>query len=130
MKILIVIVLAVGQVARVHQAFNLGESVKRGKGVYESYCQSCHMENGEGLEGVFPPLAKSDYLMADKKRSVVQILYGATGEMTVNGVVYNGDMTGFELTDQEASDVANYIRNSFGNKGAAITPQDVKSWRK
>jgi nitrite reductase (NO-forming) len=68
--------------------------------------------------------------MADKKRSVVQILYGATGEMTVNGVVYNGDMTGFELTDQEASDVANYIRNSFGNKGAAITPQDVKSWRK
>ena len=88
------------------------------------------MEQGEGIEGVYPPLAKSDYLMADKKRSIEQVLYGLTGEIKVNGVAYDGVMTGFDLTDQEVSDVLNYVRNSFGNKGAAVTPEEVKASRK
>jgi nitrite reductase (NO-forming) len=88
------------------------------------------MEKGEGLEDVYPPLAKSDYLMADKKRSIVQVLKGVSGEMKVNGKTYNGEMTGFDLTDQEVSDVLNYIRNSFGNKGVAVTPDEVKASRR
>jgi nitrite reductase (NO-forming) len=88
------------------------------------------MEQGEGLEGVFPPLAKSDYMMADKKRSIVQTIKGVNGEMKVNGKLYNAEMTGFELTDQEVSDVLNYVRNSFGNKGDAITPDHVQTARK
>ncbi len=88
------------------------------------------MELGEGIEDIYPPLAKSDYLMADKKRSIQQILYGLTGEIKVNGKTYNGEMTGFDMTDQEVSDVVNYIRNSFGNKGGAVTPEEVKAARK
>lgn len=88
------------------------------------------MEQGEGLEGVFPPLAKADYLLADKKRAIRQTLYGATGEMTVNGVTYNGEMNGFDLSDTETSDVLNYILNSFGNKGGIVTTADVKGSRK
>ncbi|NJO02618.1 MAG: c-type cytochrome, partial [Bacteroidia bacterium] len=60
----------------------LKESIKRGKGVYETYCISCHMEQGEGIEGVFPPLAQADYLMADKTRSIHQTIFGVEGEMT------------------------------------------------
>ncbi len=110
--------------------FDLKTSITRGKDLYITYCMSCHMEGGEGLEGVYPPLAKSDYLMADKKRSIVQTLKGATGEMKVNGKIYNTDMTGFEMSDQEVSDVLNYVRNSFGNKGDAVTPELVKAQRK
>ena len=87
------------------------------------------MEKGEGIESVYPPLAKSDYLMADKKRSITITLKGYTGEIKVNGVTYNGEMTSFDLTDQEASDVLNYIRNSFGNKGEAVKPEEVKALR-
>lgn len=87
------------------------------------------MENGEGIEGVYPPLAKSDYLMADKKRSMVQVSEGASGEMIVNGVTYYGFMTGFPLNDKEVSDVLNYIRNSWGNKGEPVKPEEVKSAR-
>lgn len=110
--------------------FDLKSSINRGKEVYTNYCVSCHMEKGEGLEDVYPPVAKSDYLMADKKRSIVQVLKGVTGEIKVNGKTYNGDMSGFDLTDQEVSDVLNYIRNSFGNKGGAVTPAEVKAARK
>lgn len=110
--------------------FDLKASITRGQEVYVAQCLSCHMEKGEGVEYVYPPLAKADYLMADKKRSIVQVLYGASGEMKVNGKIYNLEMTGFDLTDQEASDVLNYIRNSWGNKGAAVTPEEVRTARK
>lgn len=110
--------------------FDLKASIQRGSEIYNAQCLSCHMEKGEGLEAVYPPLAKSDYLMADKNRSILQVLYGVNGEIEVNGVVYNSDMPGFDLSDEEASDVLNYIRNSWGNKGEAVRPDDVKAVRK
>ncbi len=112
------------------QKFDLKASIERGKEVYNTQCITCHMEKGEGIEGAFPPLAKSDYLMADKNRSIKQILEGATGEMKVNGTVYNGEMPAIDLTDDQVSDVLNYVRNSWGNKAGAVTPNEVKAQRK
>lgn len=87
------------------------------------------MENGEGLEDVYPPLAKSDYLMSDKARSIRIILNGISGPMKVNGKSYDSEMQGYPLSDQEAADVLNYIRNSFGNKGAMVTAGEVAKAR-
>jgi mono/diheme cytochrome c family protein len=109
--------------------FDLKASITRGKEIYTAQCITCHQEQGEGIPDVFPPLAKSDYLMADKKRSIQQVLHGLSGEIKVNGKTYNGEMSAFDLSDQEASDVLNYIRNSWGNKGAAVTPEEVKASR-
>ena len=108
-----------------YQAFDMKASMERGKTVYESQCMSCHMAEGEGLEGVFPPLAKTDYLK-DKNRLIKIVLLGARGPMKVNGVDYNGEKAGFSLTDQEVSDVLNYIRNSWGNKGEPVRPTEVQ----
>ena len=130
-RVLFVAVFMLSTVATTYaQKFDLKASVVRGKDVYTAQCITCHMEQGEGLEGVYPPVAKSDYLMADKKRSIEQVLYGLTGEIKVKGITYDGVMTGYDLTDQEVSDVLNYIRNSFGNKGVAVTPEEVKATRK
>ncbi len=112
------------------QKFDLKASMERGNEVYNAQCITCHMEKGEGIEGVFPPVAKSDYLMADKNRSIRQILEGASGEMKVNGKIYNGEMPAIDLSDEQVSDVLNYVRNSWGNKGAAVTPEEVKAQRK
>ena len=113
------------------QKFDLKASIERGADVYAAQCLSCHMDSGQGLENVYPPLAKADYLMKDKKRSIDQVLHGVSGEMKANGVIYNGEMQGFEtLSDEEVSDVLNYIRNSWGNKGEAVRPDEVKSLRK
>ncbi len=110
----------------------LADSIKRGKEVYATYCVACHMADGKGLEKVFPPLAKSDYLMADKKRSIKQVLHGAADPITVNGVKYTTPMMGFpSMTDQEVADVLNYVRNSWGNKGSndIVKPEEVKKIR-
>jgi mono/diheme cytochrome c family protein len=108
------------------QSFDMKASMERGKTLYENNCQSCHMAEGEGLEGVLPPLAKSENL-ADKNRLVKVILLGMRGSIKVRGVEYNGEMTGGPYTDEQVSDILNYIRNSWGNKGAAIGPQEIQA---
>jgi mono/diheme cytochrome c family protein len=113
-----------------NQGFDLKASIERGKDLYITYCMQCHMDSGQGLEGVYPPLAKSDYMMEDKKRSIQQVLYGTEEEMKVNGKTYNTKMEGVDLKDEEVSDILNYVRNSFGNKGEAVTPDEVKGARK
>ena len=109
---------------------NLQESMKRGKEVYTLHCQNCHMENGQGLEGVNPPVAKTTYLK-DAKKNIGIILTGQTGEVTVNGKKYNAIMNPLNyLDDKQIADVLNYIRNSWGNKYPAISPAQVKAERK
>jgi mono/diheme cytochrome c family protein len=112
------------------QAFDLKASIARGKEIYTNFCISCHLEQGTGIENLYPPLAKADYMMKDKNRSILQVLKGANGEMKVNGKTYNAPMTGFDLTDEQVSDVLNYCRNSWGNKGGAIKPEDVANAKK
>jgi mono/diheme cytochrome c family protein len=111
----------------------LEQSIKRGAEVYTTSCQMCHMQNGEGLEGSFPPLAKADFLEKDKtgKKAIGVVLNGMEGELTVNGKTYNVPMPSqSHLSDQQIADVLNYIRNSWGNKGKMITEDMVKAERK
>lgn len=78
------------------------------------------------MEGVFPPLANSDYLVKNKERSIHAIKFGQEGEITVNGTVYNNVMPAQGLSDQEVADVMNYIQNSWGNKGKYVSVKDVE----
>ena len=112
-------------------ADDLADSVKRGEAVYNSTCVSCHQVNGAGVPGVFPPLAKSDYLMGDAKRAIRTVLHGLEGEIIVNGEPYNQQMPSQgHLSDEQVADVLNYVRNNWGNKGPAITSNQVKAERK
>ncbi len=113
-----------------NQDKNLQESMKRGKEVYALHCQNCHMEDGKGMEGVNPPLAKTTYLK-DTKKNIGIILNGQTGEVEVNGKKYNAIMNPMNyLDDKEIADVLNYVRNSWGNKYPVVTPAQVKAVRK
>lgn len=110
---------------------SLEASMHRGKEVYELNCQACHGINGEGVSGVFPPLAKSDYMMEDMTRSIRQTIYGVEGPMVVNGVTYYGVMPSQAwLSDRQVADVLNYVRNSWGNQGAMVSLAEVTKERK
>ncbi|MDP5094098.1 MAG: cytochrome c [Polaribacter sp.] len=112
----------------VNQDTKLKESIKRGKEVYDNMCISCHLANGEGVPKVFPPLAKSDYLMKKREASIRAIKYGLKGEIVVNGVIYKSMMLKAGLDPDEIADVMNYITNSWGNKNSKmITIQEVEA---
>lgn len=111
-----------------------GESLEarllQGKAVFQGTCSTCHQAEGQGLASVFPPLAKSDFLMADKERSIHAVLAGLSGPITVNGQAYNNVMPSWaHLTDHEIASVLTYVRNSFGNKGEPVTDEEVAKVR-
>lgn len=106
-------------------------AVEDGQEIYMTRCSSCHGANGEGVTGVFPPIAESEYVSGDKGRLVRMILNGLSGEITVNDVTYSGMMPpwGGFLNDEQLADVLTYIRASFGNDADGITAAEVAKVR-
>ena len=106
------------------------DQVQAGKELFAGTCSVCHQPNGAGLPGVFPPLAKSDYLAADPKRAIGVLLHGLTGKVTVNGTEYNSLMPPMnQLNDDEVANILTYLLNSFGNPGGRVLTEDVKKVR-
>ncbi len=97
-------------------------------------CQACHQPNGQGLPGVFPPLAGSDWVTGSDERLVAVLLHGLTGEIEVNGNTYNGMMpafgaSGFGWNDQRIANVITYIRQEWGNEAEPVMVDRVKEVR-
>ena len=99
--------------------------VTKGRLLYLQHCVICHQGNGQGTPGTFPPLAKSDYLMAKPENSIRAVVEGLSGRITVNGSNYNNTMPPILLTDEQVAAVLTFARNTWGNSGDAITPSLV-----
>ena len=102
------------------------QSIVDGDEIYQDFCIQCHLGNGEGVIGIYPPLANSDYLFDDIDRSIRNIKYGLSGPIIVNDKEYNTVMLNNGLDDEEVADVMNYILNSWGNSyDKLITYEEV-----
>ena len=103
--------------------------VLKGKAIYTQYCLTCHQADGLGVDGMNPPLAKTDYVLGDKPRLINVLVNGLKG-VEINGEEYHGVMPSQSyLNDQQMADVLTYVRNSFGNKASAVTVAEVKAVR-
>jgi nitrite reductase (NO-forming) len=100
--------------------------VERGQRVFMQTCFACHQPDGKGLANIFPPLAGSDFLKADRERAIRIVTKGLTGPITVNGQAFNNVMPPQVLTDQQIADVLTYVTNSWGNTGEACSVDDVR----
>lgn len=98
----------------------------KGAKIYKAKCFACHQLSGEGVPGAFPPLKGADYLLADKKRAVEQVLNGSNEAMVVNGATYVIPMPFQVDTHEDAVAVINYVLNAWGNDGGTIKLEDVK----
>ena len=101
-----------------------------GQSLYQTYCVSCHQAEGQGIPGTFPPLAKSDYLMADTTRAIETVLNGRNGPLEVNEQQYNGTMPAMgHLKDEDIADILSYVRSSWGNAGSPVSAAEVAAVR-
>jgi nitrite reductase (NO-forming) len=102
--------------------------MEKGKQIYMQNCFACHLPKGEGMAGVFPPLAKSDYLMADRERAIRVVLKGLNGKIVVNGATYDSAMPPQQdaLTEDQVADVLTYVTNSWGNSATPYTVDEVR----
>jgi mono/diheme cytochrome c family protein len=83
------------------------------------------------VAGIYPPLARTEWVTGPADRVVKIILHGLMGEITVNNVTYAANLTppmpgfGGMLNDTEIAAVATYVRNAFGNNAPPVSAQDV-----
>ena len=103
-----------------HQNKPLEESIAEGAEIYQDFCVQCHLDSGEGVAGVFPPLAGSDYLLKNINLSIKGVKYGLNGPIEVNGEAYDGIMQNQWLEEEEIADVMNYVLNNWGNSSKEI----------
>ncbi len=109
-----------------------------GGAIYTSKCASCHAADGNGVEGQFPPLVGTPWVVDPERKAdhIEVVLKGSQaaslmGDTEVNGVVYTGVMQPWAeaLNDAEVAAVVNHERTSWGNDGGEVTPEDVAALR-
>jgi mono/diheme cytochrome c family protein len=100
----------------------------QGKENYVRFCSNCHGENGEGLQGLIPPLAGSDYLKNNKQVLACIVKNGLNGEIEVNGKKYNQAMPALlgNLSPADITNISNYILNAWGNNCGELTLPEVE----
>lgn len=122
----------VAQAAAAAQAgtLSLEDQVAAGKALFAGTCSTCHGVDGAGMPGVFPPLAKSDWLARPHDELAGIVLNGLSGPIKVNGQDYNSVMPPMsQLTDDEVANILTYALNSWGNPGGRVSKEDVAKVR-
>ncbi|GAA4302818.1 cytochrome c [Nibribacter koreensis] len=104
------------------------ERGKEGKLLYGRHCANCHLDNGEGLRGVIPPLAGADYLDKHREELACLIRNGINGPIQVNGRMYNQAMPGNRgLTEADITNILNYLHSEFKNPATRMSLDEVKA---
>jgi len=94
--------------------------------------------DGNGVTALAPPLNNSNWVKGDKNKLIPIVLYGLHGSVEVAGKVYqapeiNGEMPGIgqnkDYTDDDISQILNYVRNSWSNKSEKISAADIQNIR-
>ena len=89
-----------------------------GEMLYQSHCASCHGLKGEGLPGHVPALAHNGAVMAQGPQDVIRVVLGG---LTPKQGLAPMPAIGADLSDAEIANIADYVRNSFGNAAPAAT---------
>jgi len=100
---------------------------KQGRNLYNFYCATCHMDDGSGLKGLYPPLAGADYLANNQTNLACIIRYGLSDSISVNQKNYNQAMPGVkDLNEVQITNVINYINHAWGNKLQHVKVEDIR----
>ena len=108
-----------------------GSNLERGKVVFENVCAPCHNNDGMGKPNQAPPFVGSDWVLGSPNRMIRIPLVGLTGSVKVKDVEWNLSMPamGAAVPDDDLAAIISYIRQSWGNKASAVTPEQVKAIR-
>ncbi len=95
---------------------------------YLNYCASCHLENGQGLEGAVPKLQGNGAVTAQGPENVIRVIVGG---IQAQGSYSAMPAIGARMTDEEVADATNYVRKAWGNGAPAVSgPGQVATLRR
>jgi alcohol dehydrogenase (quinone), cytochrome c subunit len=114
-----------------HTALSTGNVSAPGAQLYIDHCATCHRTDGHGYGQVYPALANNPILNGDNPGSVIRlVLHGGTMPAG-RDAPSQFSMPAFRdrLSDQQVADLLTFVRSSWGNRGGAVTAQQVSTMR-
>lgn len=109
------------------------EEIKRkqyyidGQALYKTHCANCHQEKGEGLAGLYPPIAGSDFLAKNKELILCSMRNGLMDTIVVNGKSYRQPMpANSQLQALDVAEIATFIYNEWGGEKTITEVKDVQ----
>ncbi|MBW8784536.1 MAG: cytochrome c [Novosphingobium sp.] len=108
------------------------EAMAAGEAIYRDQCSACHRMDGSGVRRLFPPLAGNANLQQANPRTVARlVLVGAqTMPTDPRPTAFTMPAYAWKLSDRQIADVLTYARNSWGNRAAAVSAEDVAKLRR
>ncbi len=103
--------------------------------IYRNICATCHGVDGDGINGLAPPLKNSEYVTKSAKRLASIILHGISGPIHVNGKLYDLNLTmpglvdNSEYSDEDVQNIISYLNNAFSGELENISTEQIKSLR-
>ncbi|WP_034043139.1 DUF7133 domain-containing protein [Wocania ichthyoenteri] len=103
--------------------------------LFRNTCSACHGIDGNGIDGLAPPLKNSEYVNGSTEKLALIILHGLSGPIHVNGKLYNmnavmpGLVNNPDFTDKDLQNIISYLNNAFSNKSENISIEKIKSLR-
>ena len=109
---------AAADAAAATQTLTMDELMAKGEAVYNTNCAACHQANGQGIPGVFKPIAGSPIATGDVAAHVDIVLHGKAGTAM--------QAFGEQLNAVDLAAVITFERNGFGNNtGDMVQPADI-----
>lgn len=103
------------------------QTYQSGGRIYKKACANCHMDSGEGLGALIPPLAGADYLAKNRDLLPCIARYGLRDTIVVNGKTYAENMAGMPgYSDIQVTNLLNYINHAWGNNNPAYSFEEVE----
>lgn len=101
-----------------------------GKPFYAATCGACHQPNGQGQEGLAPPLVDSEWVVGSADRLIRIVLHGVRGKISVKGKTYTLDMPPLGvLDDDQIANVLTYIRREWEHTASPVSKEQVAKIR-
>ncbi len=113
---------AAAEAAAATQTWTMDDLMAKGETVYNTNCAACHQANGQGIPGVFPPIAGGPISIGALADHIDIVINGKTGTAM--------QAFGAQLSDVDLAAVITFERNGFGNDtGDVVQPSDITAAR-
>jgi mono/diheme cytochrome c family protein len=107
-------------------------AMRRGAAIYSDACAACHLESGVGQPRYIPPLGHNAMLQQANPTGVAHLILAGsrTGDSPSRPSPLAMPAFAWKLSDQEAADVATFIRNAWGNQAEPVQADKIAAVRR
>ncbi len=116
--------------ARATASVPAADTAGPGQALFQASCTACHRADGTGAGRLGPALVGSPAVAGPPAHLIDIVLRGSRADLPKDRPRSSIAMPGFaKLDDRQVADLVTYLRSTFGDGAAPVTPEQVAAVR-